>query len=185
MSRNLVMVVGAAAIASATTWVVTARALGIPNSADTPSLVYSGVLLENGAPVTREVEIEVGIWDDQERGPPDNVLCTTGENVNRTPDASGAFSIALPSTRGTVGQDCTFAVGDRSQVYVQVEVNKEVVSYTFNGKTVDRVPLAAVPYAIDANRAVFASGGADGPDDLTIEQRLQALEAAVLEGGGQ
>lgn len=181
--RTAALVVGSAALASSLTYVVAAGAVGIPDGVENPALVYSGVLLKDGIPITEEVEVEVGIWDDVVRGEPDELLCTTGENVRITPDASGTFSIALPTLFGEEDKDCLAAIGAENNIYVQVEIDKEVVSYTINGKTFQRLPVAAVPFAVDAKRAQFAAG--DPNELLTIEQRLRALEAAAGIGEGE
>lgn len=180
--RSAILVAGAAAIASSVTYVVAARAVGIPDGEENPALVYSGQLLQDGLPVTDEVEVEVGIWDDVTRGEPDELLCTTGENVLITPDANGNFSIALPTTFGEEDKDCLAALAAENNVYVQVEIAKKVVSYTIDGKNFERLPVAAVPFAVDAKRAQFAAG--DLLEARTIEERLAELEAfkAAIEG---
>lgn len=179
--RTAALVVGASALASSLTYVVGAGAVGIPDGAENPALVYSGVLLRDGVPITEAIEVEVGIWDDVVRGEPDELLCTTGENVLVTPDASGNFSIALPAIFGEEDKDCLAAIGAENNIYVQVEIDKQVVSYTINEKEFQRLPVAAVPFAVEAKRAQFAAG--DPNEQLTIEQRLSALEAAIAAGG--
>jgi hypothetical protein len=179
--RIAALVVGASTLASSLTYVVAARAVGIPDGPENPALVYSGVLLRDGIPVTDQIEVEVGIWDDVVRGEPDELLCTTGENVLITPDASGNFSIALPTLVGEEDKDCLAAIAAENNIYVQVEIDKQVVSYTINNKEFQRLPVAAVPFAVDAKRAQFAAG--DATEQRTIEERLTALEAAIAAGG--
>jgi hypothetical protein len=181
--RTAALVMGASALASSLTYVVAAGAVGIPDGPENPALVYSGVLLRDGIPVTDQIEVEVGIWDDVVRGEPDELLCTTGENVLIKPDASGNFSIALPTLFGEEDKDCLAAIAAENNIYVQVEIDKQVVSYTINDKEFQRLPVAAVPFAVDAKRAQFAAG--DPTEALTIEQRLSALEAALAAGEGE
>jgi len=157
--NNVLLAAAAATIGGAFTFFATAKADGVPASAGSPALSYSGVLLNNGLPITVQTEVEVGLWTDQARGAPDTLLCSTGEGVLVTPDAFGTFSVELPDLpgEGQDGKSCLDFLrqefqGTRPTAFVQVEVNGEIVSYTANGLPVDRVPVSGVPFAVESER---------------------------------
>ncbi len=190
-TRGVFGLLCAGALGAVMTWVATAHADGVPAALGSPALTYSGVLLRDGVPVTTPVEVEVGLWTDQARGAPDEVLCSTGEGTIVTPDAFGTFSIDLPDAvgEGQDGKSCLDALaaafpGTRPTVFVQVEIAREFISYTVDGDpgtpgtqatSVDRLPISAVPFAIEADRSSSASG-ALAEQLARIETRLSALE---------
>lgn len=190
--QNSVVVVVAASAGAGLMWLAGgAHADGIPASAGSPALSYSGVLLRDGLPVTTPIEVEVGLWTDQVRGAPDTLLCSTGEGVIVTPDAFGTFTIDLPDAagEGQDGKSCLQALAEafpagRPTLFTQVEVGREFVSYTVDGDlntpgtqpiSVDRMPIGAVPFAFEAERAADASGALK-LQIAALEARLDALE---------
>lgn len=173
--KTMVLVAASAAAGSALTFVVAARASGIPFGLDeTPVLVYSGVLINNGVPITAPTEVEIALWNDPIRGPPDVLLCETAEGTVVTPDATGAFSVPLPDTPG-LESDCLQAFRSNRKVYLQFKLGGVVVKWAdANGlQTVDRVAIANVPFAIEAGRASAPASSSQ------LENRVRALEAAA------
>jgi hypothetical protein len=181
--KTTLLIVASAAAGSALTWVVAARAAGIPSDDElTPLLVYSGVLINNGVPVTTPTEVEIALWDDPVRGGVDDLLlCETPEGTTITPDATGAFSVTLPDTAGGGGDfDCLTAFRTNRKVYLQFKVAGTVVKWpdAAGQLTVDRPAIANVPFAIEAGR----SSAAALPSQL--ENRIRALESVVGGLGG-
>ncbi|MDP2339853.1 MAG: hypothetical protein Q8O67_02760 [Deltaproteobacteria bacterium] len=177
--KTTLLVLASAAAGSALTYVVAARAAGIPSGDDlTPVLVYSGVLINNGVPVTAPTEIEIALWDDPVRGEPDLLLCETAEGTTITPDATGAFSVPLPDTPGG-DFDCLTAFRTNRKVYVQVKIAGTVVKFADAAglQTVDRPAVANVPFAIEAGRASAA-----GLPGSQLENRIRALETQAFGG---
>ena len=176
--KTMVLVAAAAAAGSALTFVVAARASGIPfGFGETPVLVYSGVLINNGVPITARTEVEIALWDDPLRGAPggvDRLLCETAEGTAVTPDATGAFSVPLPDTPGG-DSDCLQAFRSNRKVYMQFKLDGVVVKWAdANGlQTLDRVAIANVPFAIEAGRASAPASSSQ------LENRVRALEAAA------
>lgn len=173
--KTMVLVGASAAAGSALTFVVAARASGIPFGLDeTPVLVYSGVLINNGVPITAPTEVEIALWNDPIRGLPDVLLCETAEGTVVTPDATGAFSVPLPDTPG-LESDCLQAFRSNRKVYLQFKLDGVVVKWAdANGlQTVDRVAIANVPFAIEAGRASAPASSSQ------LENRVRALEAAA------
>ena len=176
--RTGILVVGVALCASAVTHFATARAFGIPEVANgTPTLVYSGTLFENGLPLRREVDVEVALFADPIAVEGDVPLCATGR-LSLTPDASGAFSIALPAQPDVAQRDCVAVVSANPSLFVAVFIDGDPVTYSVNGAQVSRLPLAAVPFAVEAKNAQVAEKAS--PDDVeTLKQQLDVLRARV------
>ena len=197
MKKTALLCAFAAAIAGLVTFVATtAKADGIPASPASPALTYSGVLLRNGIPITDTVEVEVGLWTDQVRGDPDDLICGTGEGIFVTPDEFGTFSVQLPDAPGEgqsdLGLDCiqglTRALATRQEVFVQLEVARNFISYTVDtdpvapgtqAGSVDRLPVSGVPFAIESEHTNNAGGALRAELD-DIQARLNTLET-----GGQ
>jgi len=109
------------------------RAAGAP---ETGSLKYSGQLaLLDGSAVSGAKNIALGLYD----------AATAGARVCDAPSTTvtvnaGRFEVPLPDT-------CVVAIRANPNLWAEVQVD---------GAAVGRAKLAAVPYAIEANRAVSA-----------------------------
>lgn len=135
LKRSLPYAAVVLATASATLFVVRARAAGIP---DADVLTYTGYLEDgDGAPLTGDHSIAVRFWAAAEGG---SDLCT-GELASVEVQA-GRFQVPLP-------QDCVDAVRANPDLFVDVVVD---------GATLGRTKLGAVPYALEAGRASDSAG---------------------------
>lgn len=131
----------------------TARAGGIPGS---QTLTYAGVLQnEKGQPLSGRQAIDFRLWDERENGAERCGLLNPSGGYVLTVD--GRFSIPLPDA-------CVRAVSDYPQLWVELRVA---------GSALPRAPLGAVPYAVEARRAVSADSASGA-----LEQRIAALEAS-------
>lgn len=131
------------ATASATLFVVRARAAGIP---DAEVLTYTGYLEDgNGAPLIGDHSIAVRFWEADTGG---DAICSaelaTAELV------SGRFQVPLPAT-------CAEAVQANPNLFVDVAVD---------GASLGRTKLGAVPYALEAGHATAADVASAAAGDL-------------------
>ena len=110
----------------------TAMADGIPQ--DSP-MTYAGVLEDGGSPVNGTRNFRLTVWNDPASLEFEDMKCSTVTN-NVSVD-QGHFRIPLSNT-------CTSAVQDHSDLWIEVEVN---------GQVIGRTKLGAVPYAVEAERA--------------------------------
>lgn len=129
---------------------VRARAAGIP---DADVLTYTGYL-ENpdGTPLTGKHAISVRFL-----AAADATKALCGADSSDTDLLSGRFQVPLP--------DCTEIVKANPNLFVDVQVD---------GAWLGPTKLGAVPYAVEAGRAMVASD-ADG----ALETRLKALETRL------
>lgn len=127
------------------------RADGVP-AAET--LVYSGLLEEGGARVTGERSIRASVWDAPTAG---TEICLP--RVATLSVAGGAFRIPL-------GDDCAAAVHDHPDAFLQL---------TIDNTTLPRIRLSAVPYALEAERAVSAGG--------PLQALLESIQGALVPVG--
>jgi hypothetical protein len=125
----------AGALAAAVVWgylARKARAEGIPAG---EAMVYRGLLEENGAPAPdKQRAFRVRLWDDPTQG---KELCSREWN---TSTKDGRFEVPLDAV-------CTNAVHASPNSWVEVEVD---------GTKLPRTKVSAVPYAVEADRAVKA-----------------------------
>lgn len=130
-----------------------ARADGVPT---TPAMYFGATLDEGGAPMSGPVDLTVRLWDAATAG---TMLCQTV--------APGAMATA---GRVRVGLDaaCVSATQQNANVWAELIVGSRVIGA--------RTKLGAVPYAVEAQRAVQALGAADGG---ALATRLNDLSAAV------
>lgn len=130
-----------------------ARADGIPT---TPAMYFGATLDEGGAPMSGPIDLTVRLWDAATAG---TMLCQTV--------ATGAVATV---GRVRVGLDaaCATAVQQNPNVWAELIVGSRVIGV--------RTKLGAVPYAVEAQRAVQALGVADGG---ALATRLNELSAAV------
>jgi hypothetical protein len=143
-----------AAATLALVFAVRARAAGIP---DAEVLTYTGYLEDGeGAPLAGDHSIAVRFWAADTGG---NALCSA--ELATATLVSGRFQVPLPA-------ECTDAVGANPNLFVDVAVD---------GASLGRTKLGAVPYAIEAGRAVTADSAAAAAGAL--EQRIAELEAKV------
>lgn len=132
------------------------RAAGAP--ADRP-LVYSGVLEEDGKPVSGARMIAVKLHDAASGGAP---RCAVGPDP--TAVQAGRFSIGLD-------EECASAVHEVADLWVEIDVEGNTL--------LPRAKIAAVPYALEASRAADAAGALR--DELNaMKNRLAALEQRAV-----
>jgi len=124
-----------------------ARADGVP--AVNP-LYYGGVLSDGGRPVEGARAVTVRLWDAATAG---TTVCTT--TAAGTTFTGGRFRVALDAA-------CVGAVRANPELWAEVQVE---------GTTFPRSKLGAVPYAIEAGRAVSAAGATGA-----LEARIAAVE---------
>lgn len=135
------------------------RAAGTPQH---DPLVYSGVLEEDGEPVTGLRPIGLRLFDAAAGGA---VQCSVDVAVVDVND--GYFSVVL-------GDDCQKAIHERPDLWVELQVNGDAL--------LPRTKIAAVPYALEAGRATFAVGSLRAEIDSlksslnAVGARLSALE---------
>ena len=111
-------------------------------------LVYTGVLEEGEKGVTGTRSIGVALHDAAVGG---DKRCAAGpEDVSVV---AGRFAVAL-------GEACTQAVREGSELWIEVEVEGQVL--------VPRTRIAAVPYALEADRTAAATG--------PLREELEALK---------
>ncbi len=125
-----------------------ARADGVP--AVNP-LYYGGVLSDGGRPVEGARNVTVRLWDAATAGA--TVCSTTAAGAMFT---GGRFRVALDAA-------CVGAVRANPELWAEVQVE---------GTTFPRSKLGAVPYALEAGRAVTASGATGA-----LAVRVAAVEA--------
>jgi hypothetical protein len=135
------MVVGAICMLGVGYRIGKAYASGIPT---TNPLVYTGTLMNNGAPAQSPQNIGISLWTDPTSST--SQVCDVPSGAV-TIDALGRFSVPLNAA-------CLTAVGANPDLYVEVDVAGAQVGA--------RTHLGAVPYAVEANHAVSADSAADG-----------------------
>lgn len=137
-----------------------ARASGIPT---TRTLRYEGVLTyPDGRPLASPQSIQISVWDSEDPSDAgDGVmpLCSVGPS-DRELSSIGSFTVELPDT-------CTALVHAKSDLWAEVFVA---------GKSLGRSKLGAVPYAVEAERAVGATSAVAGSP---LDQRTAALETGM------
>ncbi len=136
-TRGIATMIGSIAAVAIVLATLRVWAAGIPNS---NALHYSGVL-ENAAGelITGTHDIEVRFWDAASAG---SVLCsTTADDVALQ---NGRFSVPLLD-------DCTDSVHDAPDVWVEIIVD---------ATSLGRSKIGAVPYAVEADRAIVAESAA-------------------------
>lgn len=157
MSRKKIWVVGVSCVGSACLTVGylagRAGATGIPAS---NAMTYGGVLVDaSGQPIRGTRNIEVALWDAVSGG---TQKCSTNAATADLDANAGVFQVPLAA-------DCTKAVHDNVDLWVEIKVG---------GDPLPRTKLGAVPYAVEAQKAVEAQAASTaGP----LADRLQALEA--------
>lgn len=120
--------------AASTLFVQRVRAAGSPT---TSPLRYSGYLVQaDGVGVTGTRNIGLAIFDAESGG---NRICDVMSTA--TPVAAGRFQLTLPTT-------CIDGVKANPDLWVDVQVD---------GASVGRAKLGAVPYALEATRALEAA----------------------------
>ncbi len=127
-----------------------ARAAGIPS---TKALVYSGVLTDDkGVALVDAKNIQIAITNADE-----SLKCATDPKSQTL--SAGAFSVELPDA-------CVALVHQTPDLWVQVYVD---------GAALGKTKLGAVPYAVEAAKAVAADTASAAAGSL--EKRLADLEA--------
>jgi len=156
--RRVLLVVGALGLAVGLGYGIRATASGIPAS---HALTYAGELDDPNGPVTGTHRIQVILYDAAVGG---TSLCQSASaSVNV---ANGHFSVPLPDT-------CTTAVAANPNAWVDVLVD---------GSDMQRTPIGAVPYAVEANHATNAenatnANSAEGAADGGLSAGLQVFKA--------
>ncbi len=137
----------------------TARADGVPT---TDPLFYAGTLEENGVPATGARSVQVQLWTAQSGG---TAQCTTGPvSVDFV---AGHFRLPLASS-------CKAAIHQFADLFAEV---------TIGGTVLPRSKLGAVPYAIEAERAL-TSATADDADLLDGADATAFAAAAHIHDTG-
>lgn len=158
-NRTWIMVVGALALGSAATFMVTrSLAAGIPA---TGTLTYTGVLLNpDGTSVSGSKSIGIVVYDAQ----------TAGNQICNVPSASitltgGRFQVALPDA-------CRTGVNAHADLWVEVAVD---------GTLLGRTKLGAVPYAVEASHADKATQAESmtTATDQSVDAQWMLLHAAA------
>jgi hypothetical protein len=144
-----------AAAAAGGVFVGRAMADGIPA---TGALTYSGVLEDaNGVALTGSKNIQVLLWGAASGG--STAECQSPSAAQTL--VGGRFQVALPDA-------CAQAIRAKPDLWVEVIVE---------GKSLGRTKLGAVPYAVEAQRAVQAN------ELTTAAKALEQFNAAVVDGG--
>jgi hypothetical protein len=135
-ARDIVLVAIVGSAAGVATVEVTRSALAAGTPVVTP-LIYSGRLTEAGAAVTGDRPISVFLWDDATSTDAVHRRCAT---IPAAPLVvrDGRFDIALDPT-------CRPVVESTGELWVEVQVS---------GTSMGRTKIGAVPYALEAQRAV-------------------------------
>ena len=128
-----------------------ARADGVPM---VNPLYFGGMLDDGGRPLEGTRNVTVRLWDAATAGA---TVCTT--NAGATAFSGGRFRVALDGT-------CVSAVRANPELWAELQVDTT---------TFPRSKLGAVPYALEAGRAMGAAGA--------LEARIAAVEART--GGRQ
>ena len=130
-------IAGAALLSFVATGGGKAGADGLP----TPNtLVYSGTLVEAGAPVTGSRFILVSLWRDEISTLPQDKLCESSTAVSTTVEL-GRFKVELPV-------ECTASVRLNPNVWIQVMIGAP--------PALPRTKIAAVPFALEAERVPWS-----------------------------
>lgn len=116
-----------------------AMADGIPE--DTP-LTYAGVLEDDGQPVNGTRNFRLTVYDDANSTEFDDLKCSTQASDIEVTD--GNFRVPLSNS-------CVQAVRNNSNLWIEVEVD---------GQVVGRTKMGAVPYAVEAQRAASLTDSA-------------------------
>jgi hypothetical protein len=135
------------------------RADGVPATAP---LVYSGVLQENDQAASGYHAIGMGLYDAAADGTAQCALAAVPLSVE-----AGHFALVLDDA-------CAKAVHQKSDLWVELQVDGQTL--------LPRTKIAAVPYALEAGRAVDAAGALRAELDATksalasLQGRLATLE---------
>jgi microcystin-dependent protein len=139
-----------------------ALAIGIPT---TNPLVYTGTLLNNGVPMTGSPEIYLQVLASPDGGAPPAQVCLP---VTQTVTLSnGSFSLPLDPS-------CLAQVHAYSNLLIDI---------TVNGTALGTVPLAAVPYAVEADTASNPAAGS-AIANLAPPGTIVAFGGAICTPGG-
>ena len=140
--------------------VFSAGAEGIPAR---NAMHYSGFLEEGGLPVSGTRSFTIRLFDDASTG------------VERCESVASGLLVEAGWFRVPLSDACTVAVGQRPDLWVEVQVGTD--------DPLPRTKLSAVPYAVEANHATSASSSSPGSVlDARLEDtetRLSALETDV------
>jgi hypothetical protein len=134
------------------------RAEGVP--AENP-LVYSGLLEQGEEPVNGARSIGLKLHD---AASGDAARCTVAPK--ETDVKAGRFAVVLHD-------QCAAAVHEHADLWVEISVDGAVLS--------PRTKLAAVPYALEARRAVEAAGGLR-TEMNTLRAEVDELNARLANG---
>jgi hypothetical protein len=133
---------------------------GIPT---TETLAYSGTLLNSlGVPIKEPTPIALSLWDVASGGSTDNRVCETPSQAV-TPGPTGRFRLPL-------NPKCVDAVRKQSDLYVQLQVG---------GSVLPRTKMAAVPYAVVAERAALALNAVNAATAANAVSATSAVRAAT------
>jgi hypothetical protein len=152
----LVLVLGlGGGVAASAVWLGRARA-GIPT--DKP-LRYAGKVEDaRGEPMTGEHRVQIFLFSSL---PDPEPACSTESEPMTL--KNGYFSIELPET-------CSAVVRDNPATFVEVQLD---------GNPLGRVPIKAVPYALEAEHALKADTAGDAAEDSNLDERIKKTESNV------
>jgi hypothetical protein len=151
------------AAAASSYFVLKARA-GIAPGAQT--LTYAGLLQDlDGNAVKGRIAIDFRLWDAREEGSEQCVVFNPRDNYDL--GANGRFSVQLP-------EECVAAVRSQRELWVELRIA---------GEPLPRTQLGAVPYAVEAGRAVTAdkASNADTADRAggELAETIASLQSQI------
>jgi len=166
LSRTVLLITGAAALAGAAGYGLRAWAEGTPK--DQP-LLYRGTLLNpDGTPLAGSHQIVVSLFAQETMGDP---LCASAASSVDLTATRGQFRVPLAAGAGAATPDCAQIVHQYSDLWVGVSVD---------GTMFPRSKLGSVPYALEADHAITAKTAQDldTPDKI-----LGQVNQALMQGG--
>jgi hypothetical protein len=150
-------VVGFAAVGIAFAAIGVARA-AIPDPST--SLVYTGFLENNGAPVTAAQNVDVVLHKTATDTSASDALCTTSKT--QLAFDNGRFAVALDAS-------CAPQVRSNANIFVEVKVNGAPVGA--------RTPIGAVPFAVEAEHADSADSATNATNATSATNANHASSA--------
>jgi len=162
-TASLALLAAAAGVSTAVALRGRAGAEGI--SAAEP-LVYSGELIENGAPVDDTRSVVLTLWSHASATDPGARKCET--SAPGTAIVKGSFRVALDPA-------CVSQIRATPDLWIEVAVG---------GKSLGRRKIGAAPYAVEADHAASATRAGEAIGALNarieaLEQKLAAVSAGL------
>lgn len=159
--RTISWALGAVCVGLGGYFVGTARAAGIPA---TGTMAYSGLIHDaQGEPIdAAELAIVLSLWDDPVATDARNRRC---EARTRPAVTNGRFQVVLPEA-------CVAAVRASPELYVEIALRDEA--------PLPRTKIAAVPYAVEAERAVVATSATNATNSANATTLVGTVSQSLF-----